>query len=71
MAVPVAGGANFDAGGPVALFQANPRLLVATSELVAFDAAKDGQRFLVNTQLSNPEAQPMSVILNWPAQLKK
>src|ERR1700728_4267400 len=71
MAVPVSGGANFDAGSPIALFQANPRVLMATSELVAYDVAKDGQRFLINTQLSNPEAQPMSVVLNWSAQLKK
>ena len=71
MAVPVAGGANFDAGTPVALFQANPRVLVATSELVSYDAAKDGQRFLINTQLTNPEAQAMTVVLNWAAGLKK
>jgi Tol biopolymer transport system component len=71
MAVPIAGGANFDAGSPVALFQANPRVLVATSELVSYDVAKDGQRFLVNTQLRNPEAQPMTVVLNWAAGLKK
>jgi eukaryotic-like serine/threonine-protein kinase len=71
MAVPIAGGANFDAGSPVALFQANPRVLVATSELVSYDVAKDGQRFLINTQLANPEAQPMTVVLNWTAGLKK
>jgi eukaryotic-like serine/threonine-protein kinase len=71
MAVPIAGGANFDAGSPVALFQANPRVLVATSELVSYDVAKDGQRFLINTQLNNPEAQAMTVVLNWAAGLKK
>ncbi len=71
MAVPIAGGANFDAGSPVALFQANPRVLVATSELVSYDVAKDGQKFLINTQLNNPEAQAMTVVLNWAAGLKK
>jgi eukaryotic-like serine/threonine-protein kinase len=71
MAVPITGGPNFDAGSPVPLFQANPRVLVATSEKAAYDVSKDGQRFLVNTQLKDPEAQPMTVVLNWSAQLKK
>ena len=43
----------------------------ATSELAAYDVTRDGQRFLVNTQVRDPETQPMSVILNWSAQLKK
>ena len=71
MAVPVSGGSNFDAGSPVPLFQASPRVLVATSELVAYDVSRDGQRFLVNTQVRNPEAQPMTVVLNWTSLLKK
>jgi eukaryotic-like serine/threonine-protein kinase len=71
MAVPVTAGANFDAGAPVTLFQANPRELVATSERVTYDVTKDGQRFLINTQVKNAETQPMSVILNWDAELKK
>jgi Tol biopolymer transport system component len=71
MAVPITGGANFDAGSPAALFQAIPRVLVATSELVTYDVAKDGQRFLVNTQMKSPESQPMTVIQNWTAELKK
>src|ERR1700684_2113273 len=60
MAVPVKTGANFDAGTPVALFQANPRELVATSEQFSYDVSKDGQRFLINMQLKTGMA-PMSV----------
>ena len=71
MSVPIAGGANLDAGTPVPLFQGSPRILVATSELVSYDVTKDGQRFLVNTQMKNPESQPMTVILNWSSALKK
>jgi len=71
MSVSVANGPTFDAGTPVALFQANPRVLVATSELVAYDVSKDGQRFLINTRQKNPEAPPMTVVLNWPSLLKK
>jgi Tol biopolymer transport system component len=71
MAVPVTPGTNFDAGEPVTLFQANARELVATSELVTYDATKDGQRFLINTQVKNEDMQPMSVILNWADDLKR
>jgi Tol biopolymer transport system component len=71
MAVPVTPGANFDAGTPVTLFQANARELVATSERVTYDVTKDGQRFLINTQVKNEDRQPMSVVLNWDADLKR
>jgi eukaryotic-like serine/threonine-protein kinase len=69
MAVPT--GANFDPGTPVALFQANPRELIATSERFSYDVSHDGQRFLINTQVKNMNTQPMSVILNWGTALKK
>jgi Tol biopolymer transport system component len=68
MAVPVKTGANFDAGTPTALFQANPRELVATSEQFSYDVSRDGQKFLINTQLKTGMA-PMSVVLNWSAKL--
>jgi dipeptidyl aminopeptidase/acylaminoacyl peptidase len=71
MAVPVKEGANFNPGVPVALFQANQRALVATSEHVAYDVTRDGQRFLINTHVKNGEIQPMSVVLNWDAESRK
>ena len=71
MAVPLGIGPNFDAGPPAALFQAHARELVATSEQVSYDVTKDGQRFLINTQVKNADTHPMSVILNWDADLKK
>jgi hypothetical protein len=71
MAVAVSAEANFDAGAPIALFQANPREVVATSEYAVYDVSKDGQQFLINTHIKNPETQPMSIILNWDADLKK
>lgn len=70
MAVPVKTGADFDAGTPAALFQANPREMFATSEIFAYDVSKDGQRFLINTQTKTAMA-PMSVVLNWAAKLNK
>jgi eukaryotic-like serine/threonine-protein kinase len=67
----VATGTNFDPGTPVALFQANARELVATSERSSYDVTGDGKRFLINTQIKNADPQPMSVILNWDAALRK
>ena len=66
--VPVKTGSNFDAGTPTALFQANPREMVATSELFSYDVSNDGQKFLVNASLKTAMT-PMSVVLNWSAKL--
>jgi eukaryotic-like serine/threonine-protein kinase len=71
VAVPVKEGANFNSGAPVALFQANPRQPVATSEHVVYDVTQDGQRFLINTYVKNGVIQPMTVVLNWDAEAKK
>ncbi|GAC1434502.1 MAG: hypothetical protein NVS1B11_34510 [Terriglobales bacterium] len=68
MAIPVKTGANFDAGTPTALFQANPREMMATSEQFSYDVSRDGQKFLINTQLKTAIA-PMSVVLNWSTKL--
>jgi Tol biopolymer transport system component len=70
MAAPVTTGAKFDAGTPVALFQANPREMVATSEQSSYDVSKDGQKFLINTQLKTAMT-PLSVVTNWGAKLGK
>jgi eukaryotic-like serine/threonine-protein kinase len=53
MAVLVKMGTSFDAGVPAALFQANPRELFATSEQVIYDVDRNGQRFLINTQVKS------------------
>jgi Tol biopolymer transport system component len=70
MATPVTIGASFDAGTPVALFQANPREMIATSEQFDYDVSKEGQRFLINTQLK-AALTPMSVVMSWTASLNK
>jgi Tol biopolymer transport system component len=71
MAAPVTTGANFDAGTPVALFQTNPRQPVPLFDLFAYDVTRDGQRFLILTQLKQAETAPMSIVLNWTAKLNK
>ena len=71
MAAPVTAGNKFDAGTPVSLFQATPRQAVSSTDMFVYDVSRDGQRFLINTQVKQAEAQPMSVILNWPAKMNK
>ncbi len=71
MAASINGGAKFDAGQPAALFQTHAREVSATSEQVSYDVSKDGQRFIIITQVKNADIQPMTVILNWDADLKK
>jgi hypothetical protein len=36
-----------------------------------YDVSRDGQRFLINAQVKRAEIEPMSIILNWTAKLKK
>jgi Tol biopolymer transport system component len=71
MAVPVTAGANFDSGTPVALFQATAWQPVSSRDLFVYDVSRDGQRFLINTQVKQAETAPMSVVLNWTATLNR
>jgi len=71
MAAPVTTGANFDASTPVALFQVTPRQPVPIYDLFVYDVSRDGQRFLINTELKQAGSVPMSIVLNWTAKLNK
>jgi len=71
MAAPVVTGAKFDAGTPVVLFQATPRQPVVSGDLFVYDVSRDGQRFLINTQLKQQQTEPMTVVLHWTAKLNK
>ena len=71
MAVPVNLGNSVDAGTPTALFQAHPRQHISSLDVFTYDVSRDGQRFLINTRVEHTEASPMSVVLNWPAELRK
>ena len=71
MAAPVTVEGNFDAGKSVALFQATPRQPVSFNDYTAYDVSRDGQKFLILTQAKNPDTKPMTVVLNWDAELKK
>jgi eukaryotic-like serine/threonine-protein kinase len=71
MATPVSTGVSFNAGAPVELFQANPRQPVSYLDIFAYDVTRDGQRFLINTDVKSADTVPMTVVLDWTAELKK
>ena len=69
MAVTVQTSTGFAASAPRALFKLQMRGRGAPSDRT-YSPARDGQRFLVNV---SPEAapSPISVLLNWPAALRR
>jgi len=71
MAAPVSTSIHFSFGTPVALFQANPKQPVSYLDIFSYDVARDGQKFLINTEVRPADAGPVSVLLNWPAKLQK
>jgi hypothetical protein len=71
MAVPLSTEGHFTPGAPVPLFQASGREQIAGSELVTYDVTKDGQRFLINTQMESAETKPMMLVLNWRGGVEK
>jgi len=69
MTVPVqADGKTFESGVAVSLFE----VPMAPTQLIArdYDVSPDGQRFVVGTVVGAP-ATPVTIVLNWPAVLKK
>ena len=66
----IADGASFEPAVPKALFDLRvPGNLPGPRNWYA--VSKDGQRFLVTTNLEESTAQPTTVVLNWTADLKK
>ena len=71
MAVPISAGPSFEAGTPKALFRTQaliPRLTVAARGQYVVSA--DGQRFLVQASTETASAAPITVVLDWTADLK-
>jgi hypothetical protein len=68
MAVSVTAESSFEPGAPIALFQTQVSGYTAPNRYVV---TSDGQRFLVNSPVEEVSQTPITVILNWTAQLKK
>lgn len=71
MAVPVKTGVSFEAGSPVTLFQTRMRQPISAQDFFSYDVTADGQKFLINTKVDEPNAAPLSIILNWASELEK
>jgi hypothetical protein len=71
MAVEMTPDPVFKSKAPIMLFQApeSIRRVPVFASLVA--ASRDGQRFLVGVPLSENTRDEFTVVLNWPAALKK
>src|SRR5467141_50450 len=71
MAVAVTTGASFESGSPVALFQTHRRQPVSSQDVFSYDVSGDGQRFLIATKVDEPNAAPLSILLNWASEIEK
>ena len=72
VAVPVKSGENnFESGTPVALFQTHLRQPISAMDVVSYDVSPDGQKFLINTKMEDPNTAPLSVLLNWTAEMER
>jgi Tol biopolymer transport system component/tRNA A-37 threonylcarbamoyl transferase component Bud32 len=63
-------GSNFEVGAVRPLFQARPQR-TGTFFPTLYDTSRDAQRVLVNTAMSQKSATPVTLVVNWTADLKK
>jgi eukaryotic-like serine/threonine-protein kinase len=70
MAVEVKGGAVFEAGTARPLFQTHRREHIASTDMFSYDIGPDG-RFLVNTDVGDAAPPSPTLVLNWPAALRR
>ncbi len=69
MAVEVKAGAGLEVGIPRPLFQT--RVSLGGILAARYAVTRDGQRFLIISEAAEAFGEPATVILNWPAALKK
>jgi hypothetical protein len=70
MAVDVKGeGASFEAGPPKSLFDL--RVPTFTGSQAQFAVTADGQKFLIANTFGENKSEPITVALNWTADLKR
>jgi hypothetical protein len=62
-------GAGFEVGGVRPLFDVPP--LPTDQGRAVYDVTADGQRFLINAIEEPTRVAPITVVVNWPALLRK
>jgi hypothetical protein len=64
--------AAFQVGEVQRLFEVSPRLSTSAGVIgYGYDVSADGQRFLVNTLLDETSSDPITLLVNWPALLRR
>ncbi|OFV91843.1 MAG: hypothetical protein A3H95_02685 [Acidobacteria bacterium RIFCSPLOWO2_02_FULL_64_15] len=58
---------DFSVGAAQALFEARPR----GGQRYSYDVSPDGRRFLIATLAERPPIAPLTIVVNWPAELNK
>ncbi len=71
MAVTIGGDATLDAGRPTVLFQTTVPITGISDDRNNYVPTQDGQRFLMNNLADIANSQPMTLVLNWAADMKK
>jgi Tol biopolymer transport system component len=71
MAVPAGPGATFDPGPPKALFDTRMISLEIQPTARTYAVADNGERFLLANATAQAQAEPIRVVLNWDAALRK
>jgi eukaryotic-like serine/threonine-protein kinase len=69
MAAPVRSGENFETDPAVSLFEFRAGTMVSTFAPYAVTA--DGQRFLINAVVETEPNAPLTVVVNWAAEVKR
>src|SRR5262249_60037479 len=70
MAAPVESGESFAAGASVSLFEFRAGNS-GVGSAAPYAVTADGQRFLLNAIVESEAAAPLTVVLNWTAELKR
>jgi serine/threonine protein kinase/Tol biopolymer transport system component len=71
MTVEVKLSSSLEARDPVELFQTRSRQRISSQDVFTYSVGEDGQRFLVNTIIDEPNAAPLSIALNWAEEMKE
>ena len=71
MAAEVNTSSSFEARQPVVLFQMRSRQRISSQDVFSYSVSRNGERFLVNAILDEPNAAPLSIMLNWAAEMEK
>ena len=64
-------GGSLDVSSPVALFRPETAAMDASGEAMQYAVSSDGRRFLFSSPVQDLKSQPVTVVLDWTADLKK